>query len=245
MHGYNVDPKEAINAANRLQKGFDAIAGLPGTDYEKVRVIPFIWPSAGEVLKYDRDRYYAEASAPLAHRALKIFQQHQQGHGRDCTRRISVLAHSMGNYLLNHTLQDWVTEGGSKLFTNIFMVAPDIVDESFGPGELGEMVPHTSRRVLVYYADDDMALKTAIPINAFVSRRLSSRMGLTGPTEANMPRNVYTINADWVNTSRLGHSYYLPDYEVFKHIAHTLCEGYPDMDNGTKSFTLKEGYKFP
>lgn len=106
--------------------------------------------------------------------------------------------------------------GGSmpQLFRNVFMVAADVVNHTLEYKEQGCHIPDSTRNVVVYYANDDLAMpasKLANLKNMTVSRRL----GMTGPesmSEGKLARNVYEVDCDNFNNSwgdKKGHTYFL------------------------------------
>ena len=63
----------------------------------------------------------------------------------------------------------------SRLFRRSFLIGADIVNESLEPGQPGEIISHSSRNVVVYYASDDLSLRSSKVSN----RR--NRVASTGP----------------------------------------------------------------
>ena len=174
-----------------------------------------------------------------------------------CLKRINVLAHSMGNRVLRQTLANWhrydLPQGLPLLFRNTFLVAADIVNEALHRGHSGELISHTSRNVVVYYASDDLALrasKVANVRNAVASRRL----GHTGPEDMDLtPKNVYAIDCDDVNTlydPPLGHSYFRSGETkgapgvVFDHIFESMLTGrvFPNEESRKSVILMLSGH---
>lgn len=239
IHGYNVDPAEALLQGQRLQAAFDlrykrqtARNDLPRTN---VCVIPIIWPSAGTLAAYRRDQHMADLSAVPLMAGLMKFAHWYTTH-KSCGKTISVLAHSMGNRVLQETLHHYGNEGGSRFLKFAFMLAADILNEGLEPGERAHIITQFAKSVGVYYADDDIALKASGPANLFINDVYSMRLGLSGPEDmSNTPHNVWTVDAYLVNARGVGHTYYVPQNpgdkcSVFDHIAQTLERGMPRLD---------------
>lgn len=212
----------------------------------EVLVVPVIWPcdnDLGLVKDYWDDQKAADQSAFALARMFQKFMEWRASaeynpEDDPCLKRINMLAHSMGNRVLRETLSNWhrydQPQGLPLLFRNTFLIAADIVNESLHRGQAGELISHTSRNVVVYYASDDLALrasKVANVRNAVASRRL----GHTGPEDMDLtPKNVYAIDCDEVNTAYdtpKGHSYFRSGKKkgqpgvVFDHIFQTIVTG--------------------
>ena len=106
IHGYNVSFKEALTAAAQLKLNFGRDAGGPG-----VNVVLFSWPSDGSMmpyLAYSNDRQDAAASGPAFARGFLKLAKFLRGSTPQeaCDQRIHLIAHSMGNYVLRHAVQE-------------------------------------------------------------------------------------------------------------------------------------------
>ncbi len=96
--------------------------------------------------------------------------------------------------------------------------------------------------MVVYYASDDLALRSSKVAN-LKNKIASRRLGHTGPENmALTPTNVYAVDCDDVNTAYdtpLGHSYFRSGKKpgepgkVFDHIWQTIMTGrvFPDDEN--------------
>lgn len=257
IHGFSNLPEDVFAAAGEFQ-------GLCDRKKQgEVLVVPVIWPcdnDLGVVKDYWDDQKAADQSAFALARMFQKFMEWRASpeynpEDDPCLKRINVLAHSMGNRVLRQTLANWhrydLPQGLPLLFRNTFLVAADIVNEALHRGHAGELISHTSRNVVVYYASDDLALrasKVANVRNAVASRRL----GHTGPEDMDLtPKNVYAIDCDEVNTAYdppKGHSYFRSGTKkgrpgvVFEHIFATLLSGrvFP-ADETRKSSILQLG----
>ncbi len=229
LHGFNSFPEPDIfPAAEEIQALFDQKS--PGY----IIVVPLIWPcdsDFGVVQDYYDDQISADASGYAFLRFLEKFLAWRNRHStleNPCIKRINILAHSMGNRVLRSTLACAVkyeqTQGMPLIFRNTFMIAPDIINETFEPGESGSYIPPSSRNVVVYYAADDLALRASKVANA---RDTSRRLGHTGPENIKrVAKNVYAFDCGDFNNSYdqpVGHSYFRKDPQgnpgiVFNHI---------------------------
>lgn len=80
-----------------------------------------------------------------------------------CGRKLHLLAHSMGNYVLQNALgRVWDHSPGSslpRLFDHVFLCAADVDDNVLEPGQPMERLHQITNRVWVYHNANDMALR--------------------------------------------------------------------------------------
>ena len=244
IHGFDNLPETTIFPATlELQNLFDQKNREDGGSNESVLVVPLIWPcdnDQGVVDDYFDDQQAADASDFSYMRMLVKFLRwrgNDSNLANPCTKRINILAHSMGNRVLRgalkRTVQYYQPEGLPLIFRNIFMMAADVVNETLESGQDGEFIPQTTRNVIVYYAADDLALrasKVANIRNAIASRRL----GHTGPEQIEkVAKNVYAVDCDDFNLkydSPAGHGYFTTDPQghpgiAFNHLWQCLKTG--------------------
>jgi esterase/lipase superfamily enzyme len=156
-----------------------------------------------------------------------------------CTRRINVLAHSMGNRVLRNAISKWVKYDMAgempQLFRNVFMVAPDVVNHTLEFSHRGRYIPDSARNVVVYFANDDLAMP-ASKIANLKNRTVSRRLGMTGPesmAEDRLARNVFEVDCDEFNNrwgDKKGHTYFLRNdgsviSPVITHMLHAIQSG--------------------
>jgi esterase/lipase superfamily enzyme len=245
LHGFSNLPEAVFEGAAELQALCDK------KKQKELLVLPVVWPcddDQGIVKDYWDDQKAADASAFSLARVLGHFMKWRDDTQRNptddpCLKRINMLAHSMGNRVLRETLCAWdkydLPSGVPLLFRNTYLVAADIENESVHKGHAGELISHASRNVVVYYASDDLALRSSKVAN-LKNKIASRRLGHTGPENmALTPTNVYAVDCDDVNTAYdtpLGHSYFRSGKKpgepgkVFDHIWQTIMTGrvFPD-----------------
>ncbi|MDX2480555.1 MAG: alpha/beta hydrolase [Desulfuromusa sp.] len=245
IHGFSNLPEDVFPAAAEFQALCDQ------KKKNAILVIPIVWPcdnDLGIVQDYWDDQKAADQSAFSFARVMEKFiawrsSEKYNPQGDPCLKRINVLAHSMGNRVLRQTLVAWykydLPKGLPLIFRNTFLVAADVVNETLQEGELGELICHASRNVIVYHASDDLALRASKASN-LKNNIASRRLGHTGPENIDKtPRNVYRVDCDDVNNlydKPKGHSYFLSGEskgtagKVFEHIFACLESGrvYPD-----------------
>ncbi|MBN8511100.1 MAG: alpha/beta hydrolase, partial [Burkholderiales bacterium] len=82
-----------------------------------------------------------------------------------CGRNLHLLAHSMGNYVLQHALQRlWEFSPGStlpRIFDRVFLCAADVDDDVLEPGQPMERLHQLANAVAVYHNPNDNALRVS------------------------------------------------------------------------------------
>jgi esterase/lipase superfamily enzyme len=257
IHGFSNMPEKVFDNVREFQGLCDKARK------NEVLVVPLIWPcdnDLGLVKDYWDDQKAADLSGFSVARMLQKFMEWRASpdcnpEDDPCLKRINVLAHSMGNRVLRQTIENWrrydQPAGLPLLFRNTFLIAADILNESLEKGQPGELICHTSRNVVVYYASDDLALRASKVAN-LKNGEASRRLGHTGPEDMDLtPKNVYAIDCDDVNTlydKPKGHSYFRSGEKkgqpglVFQHIFNTILSGRPfPTDEFRKTSILRMG----
>jgi esterase/lipase superfamily enzyme len=240
VHGFSNLPEDVFTGAAEFQSLCDK------AEKDEILVVPIVWPcdnDLGVVKDYWDDQKAADQSAYSLARVLEKFiawrnsDKYNPEHD-PCLKRINVLAHSMGNRVLRGTMAAWnkydLAHGVPLIFRNTFMVAADVVNETLQEGEVGELICHASRNVVVYHASDDLALR-ASKVSNLKNKIASRRLGHTGPEDMDKtPNNVFRVDCDDVNTSYdppKGHTYFRygsrrgTPGQVFRHIFECMRSG--------------------
>ena len=221
VHGYNASLTDGLRAAARLGDRL-APAG------QGAGVIPalFSWPSDGSLapwLAYASDRQDAAASGPALGRALLKFADFMRtiGPRRDCGRRVHLMAHSMGAYVLRHALAEVIAHSGRRLprvFDQLFLMAADEDDDAFEHATKLARLPELARRVNVYINRQDRALEISD-----YTKANPARLGETGPRHPlQVPGKVTTIDTTPVVHGAIEHSYHLESDAVVADILQSL-----------------------
>ena len=243
VHGFsNLPEPDIFPRAAKLQEYFDR------KEPDLIEVVPLIWPcdnDKGIIKDYWDDQKSADSSAISFARMFQKFMAWRDSTPEDepCLKRINILAHSMGNRVLRETLVVWneydLANGIPLLFRNTILMAADVVNETLEKGEDGRLISQSSRNVSVYYASDDLALRSS-KLSNLKNRIASRRLGHTGPEDMNnVQSNVYAIDCDNFNNkydSPKGHSYFLDDEDgnigkVFDHMFETIRSGRVFVDD--------------
>jgi esterase/lipase superfamily enzyme len=246
IHGFSNLPEDVFKGAEEFQNLCEK------KKKQEILVIPLIWPcdnDLGIVKDYWDDQKSADSSAFSFARVLSKFiawrnEEDYNPQSDPCLKRINVLAHSMGNRVFRETLATWnrydLADGVPLIFRNSFLVAADIVNQSVHHGEVGELICHSSRNVVVYYASDDLALRASKASN-LKNKIASRRLGHSGPEDMSLtPSNVYAVDCDDINNDYdkpKGHSYFRSGKKsgepgiVFNHIFNALITGRIEKEN--------------
>jgi len=246
IHGFsNLPEPDIFPRVETLQKLFDE------KEPNLVLVVPIIWPcdnDLGIVGDYWDDQKSADKSAFSFSRVLQKFLEWRDEGPEDapCLKRINLLAHSMGNRVFRETLSVWnqydLANGVPLLFRNTILMAADIVNESLEYEDSGRLISQASRNVSVYFASDDLALRSS-KVSNLKNKIASRRLGHTGPEDmSKVQTNVYSIDCDNFNTDYdfpQGHAYFMENENgkaghVFNHMFSTIKTGRVKVDNAAK-----------
>ncbi len=187
IHGYNNTWQDAItryqSIVNNMFSG-DAGLGL---------CICFSWPSDGAYLGYYPDRETARECAIDLSTVLNEFydwlivkqKDAMKNPANACKAKTSVIAHSMGNYLLQKAMQlTWTRQNQPllvSLISQLLMVAADVDNDLFTNGgddqSDGIAIANLSYRVTALYTGRDDTLGISAGLKHFGKRRLG-RSGL-------------------------------------------------------------------
>jgi esterase/lipase superfamily enzyme len=202
IHGYNNDWRGAVHR-------YQQIVGDLYTGPQSLGVcLLFTWPSEGCPAGYLPDRLEAQASAPDLTEILSqlydwlLDQQEIAARAPDkqCRTKVSVIAHSMGNYVLQKAMQyTWTRKNRPllvSLVNQLVMVAADVDNDLFGDGERttgtdGDAVSNLTYRITALFSGLDQVLGMSAGLKHFGKRRLG-RSGLdrTSP----LPDNVWDLD---------------------------------------------------
>jgi esterase/lipase superfamily enzyme len=197
VHGYNVSFDHSATFYEKLcGKLFDGPNGLG-------LCILYDWPSWGNILGYEPDRARARECAPdltdilselldwlqvkqgEAIAAVQAEVKGQKPTGTPCKAKVSVIAHSMGNYLLQKAMQAAWTRANQPLLVSLInqllMVAADVDNDLFDAGAPdnvdGSAIVNLTYRITALYSGRDEVLGASAGLKHFGTRRLG-RAGL-------------------------------------------------------------------
>lgn len=213
-------PSEEQKHLNIFVHGFDNSWGSSVRKYSQIvgslfsgprslgECILFAWPSEGSPVGYYPDRSEARQSAEDFADVLSALYdwmavkqaQAASDPNQACRAKTSVIAHSMGNYVLENAMNyAWTRKNRPllmSLINQLVMVAADVDNDLFRSGENvshgdGEGIANLSYRVTALYSGRDSVLGMSAGLKHFGKRRLG-RSGLdrTYP----LPDNVWDVD---------------------------------------------------
>ena len=244
VHGYNVSFREALTSAAHLKRNFSTAKGGPG-----VNVVAFSWPSDGSMMPYiayGNDRQDAAASGPAFARGLLKLADFLRGSTPEeaCAHKIHLVAHSMGNYVLRHTVQEYIRQSSGRpvrLFDQVFLMAADEDDDAFEKDYKLKPLPRLAKRVNVYFNNNDAAMAVSDK-----TKGNPDRLGDDGPRVPRaIPGKVSLIDVTPAVDDPVGHSYFLDSPRVVEDMVEVLSGkaskdiGGRDYDQETNRYRLK------
>jgi esterase/lipase superfamily enzyme len=170
--------------------------------------ILFTWPSKGSVVGYLPDRSEARQSADdFADVLSSLYDwmsmkqiQAANDPANACKAKTSVIAHSMGNYVVENAMNvAWTRKNRPllmSLISQFVMVAADVDNDIFRAGDTvehgdGEGIANLTYRVTAMYSGRDSVLGMSAGLKHFGKRRLG-RSGLDRTCP--IPDNVWDID---------------------------------------------------
>ena len=127
VHGFNNDFKDAVNTARDLRDTYD------------VEVILFTWPANGRekfagrvggTLSYKSDKREAAMSVTALDRVFEKLYSYLRAYDQSaCDQSMSLMFHSMGNYLFKNMFKSNVYMGETALFDNVILCQADVNNE--------------------------------------------------------------------------------------------------------------------
>jgi esterase/lipase superfamily enzyme len=228
VHGYNNGWDDAARRYQKLCQDLYSGAGSLGI------CISFDWPSLGNVLGYLPDREHAR---DCAGDLVDVFSQlydwllgKQQAAANDpvnaCKAKISVISHSMGNYVIQKAMAVAWTRKNQPLLVSLInqlvMVAADVDNDLFEAaaqdGSDGNAIANLTYRITALYSGRDAVLGASAGLKHFGTRRLGrSGLAVRPPTATD---NVWDIDCSSFFPESVGgmsiHSAYFETAEVVK-----------------------------
>lgn len=232
VHGYNTSWAEAADR-------YTALCDKLFTGKESLGVCAFFtWPSDDMTLGYYPDRIDARKSGPDLADVLSDLYDYLQNQEvvavehpqKKCKAKTSIIAHSMGNYVLQKAMQlVWTRKNRPLLLSlanQLLMIAADVDNDLFKGGENvdgsdGDAIANLSYRITALYSGRDAVLGMSAGLKHFGKRRLG-RSGLdrTYP----VPDNVWDIDCSnlFASGQKNIHSAYFYEDRTMELVRHLL-----------------------
>lgn len=202
VHGFDNNWSSAVGRYGQI---VDSLFSGPESLGE---CILFAWPSKGSPIGYYPDRSEARQSAENFADILSdlydwMLMKQTQGMvdpQQACKAKTSVIAHSMGNYVVQEAMNVvWTRKNRPllvSLINQLLMVAADVDNDIFHSGETvqqgdGEGIANLTYRVTGLYTGRDSVLGMSAGLKHFGKRRLG-RTGLDRTVP--VPDNVWDID---------------------------------------------------
>jgi esterase/lipase superfamily enzyme len=210
IHGFNNRFDDAVFRFAQIVHDADA------------RVVPvlFTWPSRGSVLAYGYDRESNAYSRNALESTLRMLANDP------AVGEISILAHSMGNWVTLEALRQMAIRDGrvAAKIRNVLLAAPDVDVDLFREAvvDMGQSRPSFT----LFVSQDDRALA--------ISRRIwgdTARLGAIDPDQEPYRSEFDTSGITILNLSKLktddplNHSKFAESPEVVRIIGRELAEG--------------------
>lgn len=238
FHGFRTTFKDSLVEAAELKRLYEKESGREYT------VIVFSWPSDGKLFSYKSDKKDAAASSKVFGTGiyqLSLFIMElcrikfsrktvsDTGESIDSKEdeklncgRLHIIAYSMGNYVLRCALQklNKITKNAIlRLFDEVLLIAADEDKDAMGHKYKLKSLPKFSRRVSIYFNQEDIPL---IMSDLFASNK--SRLGSKGPYQPhNIPFNTDLIDCRNVVSGLLEHDYHKTEPAVVRDISYVLA----------------------
>jgi esterase/lipase superfamily enzyme len=199
IHGYNNDWADAAGRYEQLCHDLFTNRNLG------VCVL-FTWPSDGQVSGYLPDRRDARRTADQLAEVLNLLYDYLMAKQREldplrrCRAKTSIIAHSMGNYVLQEAMRHaWDRNERPMLVSlvnQLVMIAADVDNDLFRSGEqtdgsAGDAIAQLTYRVTSLFSGRDQTLGLSAGLKHFGKRRLG-RSGLD--RRYDIPDNVWDID---------------------------------------------------
>lgn len=187
VHGYSNSWAEAVKSYRKIHSEIIEPADLGVT-------VLFTWPSNGRKTGYYPDRRDARRSADelsfvfseLYRHLLFMQERAMEDTDLECRAKVSVLAHSMGAFVVQKALAHaWVNQNQpltASLINQLLLIAADVDSDLFSSGETvdgsdGDATANLCYRITCLYTGRDPVLGLSAGLKHFGKRRLG-RSGL-------------------------------------------------------------------
>lgn len=255
VHGFNNSFQSATSLYQKVCDGlFSGPNSLNGL------CILYDWPSLGSLIGYEPDRAHARACAADLTDILSMLydwllkKQTAAINNPDdaCKAKVSMIAHSMGNYVLQKAMAAaWTRKNQpllASLLNQLVMVAADVDNDLFDSGAPdnndGDAIANLCYRITALYSGRDAVLGMSAGLKHFGTRRLG-RSGLAHdpPISPTLPAtdNVWDVDcSSFFPESTSGeniHGAYFEKpgtYELMRQILRGIDRGVLDKTGVTK-----------
>lgn len=211
VHGYNNSFEDAVYRFAQIVHD----SGAP------VAPVLFTWPSRGKLLAYNYDRESSTYSRDALEEVLTTLAKDPK------VDEISILAHSMGNWVTLETLRQMAIRHGGRLpkKINVVMLAAPDVDVDVFRSQIAD-IREPRPQFILFVSQDDRALAVSRTIAGNVSR-LGAVDPETEPYKSELERfDIKVIDLTKLKSDDpLNHGKFASSPEVVQLIGARLAEG--------------------
>jgi esterase/lipase superfamily enzyme len=155
VHGFNQTFRDNLTKCRAIEKIYG------------VNVLAFSWPSnqgGFKTKEYEKARSAARGSTNAFDRMLEKLGYYllRRPHAADCTVRLSLMAYSMGNFVVENFVRAPVFSDETKIFDNVILTQAD-VDVATHAEWCGKMT--LGKRIYVTINENDSVLKWSDVVN--------------------------------------------------------------------------------
>ena len=174
-------------------------------------------------LAYASDRQDAAASGPAFARGFLKLTDFLRGSTPQeaCDQRVHLVAHSMGNYVLRHAVQEIVARSpgrATRIFDQVFLMAADEDADAFEHDHKLKPLPSLAKRVSVYFNNEDRAIALSDK-----TKGNPDRLDDDGPqAPRGIPGKVTLVDSTPVVEGLVEHSYFLDSPTVVEDMRKVL-----------------------
>ena len=238
IHGFNVTFDGALQAGALLAQSLKV-------EDRSVNIVVFSWPSDGKaipLMSYYSDREDARVTGPAVARAFLKFRDYvlALNDSEYCQRKVHLLVHSMGAYVLRNSLQALIAKDQNsltRLFDHILLAAPDEDDDTFEHDAKLRLLPRIGRQVTVYFNPRDKGLLVSDKTKAN-----PDRLGSDGPRMVDLiPKKIACVDCSVVAGDAdpfVQHSYYIRSRAMAADISSVLSD-HPLDDFPNREFVAR------
>jgi esterase/lipase superfamily enzyme len=207
VHGFN----------NRFEDAVFRYAQIVHDSGANAVPVLFTWPSRGSVLAYGYDRESASYSRDALEDGLRFLAKDPE------VKEITVLAHSMGNFVALEALRQMAIRDGrvAEKIRSVILAAPDVDAAREYVMEIGEQRP----RIILFVAQDDKAL--AISRKVWGGQRLGSIDPDEEPFKSALDREkIQVINLTGVTSpDQLRHGTFAQNPQIVELLGRAVARG--------------------
>lgn len=237
IHGFNTPFKDA--AIRTAQLAHD-------TNYVGEAVF-YSWPSGGEFTEYAIDQKNAKLN-------FSHFADFLQNIAQSSNKKIHIIAHSMGGYILSNALvvldkrmkKDvnlFKNRPEKNVFNQIIFAAPDIEKKEFKDNMESHRLKRFAERMTLYSTNNDYVLKVSRGFNYFINNNSKNRTGDSSDQDFVLMNGLDTVDARReIPKQFFGHSFYANNRSLVSDIYQLLNYGtHPDKRILQKALTPDNG----